>query len=41
MATNQSIRYPSDYYVAAKVCEQCCKQWKDFKVPLDVYDDQG
>ena len=40
MATNQSIRYPFDYYVAVKVCEQFRKQWKDFKVPLDVYDDK-
>ena len=41
MAANQSACYPSDFYIAAKVCNRCRKHWKDFTVPLDFYDDQG
>ena len=41
MATSQSACYPSDFYIATKVCDRCRKYWKDFRVPLDFYDDQG
>ena len=44
MATNQSTRlgyYPSDFYTATKVCDGCRKHWKDFRVPLDSYNDEG
>ena len=49
MGTSQSTslpysfykKYPSGYYVTIKVCDNCCKHWKDFKIPLGVYDDNG
>ena len=42
MATNPSTRYyPSDFYTATKVCDGCRKHWKDFRVPLNFYNDEG
>ena len=41
MATNQSGCFHSDFYMATKVSDRCRKHWKDFRVPLDFYDDQG
>ena len=36
-----SCYYPSDFYIVTKVCDGCRKHWKDFRVPLDFYNDQN
>ena len=43
MATNQWTRlgYYPDFYTATKVCDGCRKCWKDFRVLLDSYNDEG